>query len=516
MRYNTVRLILGDQLNASHTWFKQKDDSVLYVIAELKQETDYAKHHIQKVLAFFAAMKGFAHGLEQAGHKVWYLTLDESTEFTDLTELLKRVISHTQAQHFEYIQPDEYRLSEQLKGVSANSRCVDSEHYFLPFDELANYGQAGKHQRMEFFYRKLRKRFSILMAGDKPIGDKWNFDADNRQKLNDKAIAQLPQPLLFSNDISDIKARIERHGVKTIGEASDNLLWPINRKQSLELLSFFCQELLPNFGRYQDAMINNQGGFDDASWSLYHSRLSFSLNAKMLSPKVVVDAAINEYLQRPDEISIAQVEGFVRQILGWREFVRLVYWLNMPEYASLNHLEATRPLPSWFWTADTKMNCLHHAIAQSLKYSYAHHIQRLMVTGNFCLIAGIDPSEVDEWYLGIYVDAIEWVEMPNTRGMSQFADGGIVGSKAYAASGNYINKMSNYCKGCQYDVNQKVGPGACPLNSLYWHFMVQHESKFKANPRNSMVYRNWLKQSDEQREAVLKQAEQYLIDIENI
>lgn len=251
-------------------------------------------------------------------------------------------------------------------------------------------------------------------------------------------------------------------------------------------------------------------------WSLYHSRLSFAMNSKIISPKFVVDTAIAYFHQHEDEIDIAQVEGFIRQIVGWREFVRGIYWLNMPRYGQLNTLEAKRDLPVWFWHGETKMNCQKHAVKQSLDYAYAHHIQRLMVTGNFCLIAGIEPSQVDAWYLGVYIDAIEWVEMPNTRGMSQFADGGIVGSKAYAASGNYINKMSDYCSNCHYDIKSITGQNACPLNSLYWHFMNEHEQTFSANPRNRMVYATWRKKPPEQQAEILKHASDLLSNLDKL
>jgi deoxyribodipyrimidine photolyase-related protein len=255
---------------------------------------------------------------------------------------------------------------------------------------------------------------------------------------------------------------------------------------------------------------------EDSGWSLYHSRISFALNCKILSPKQVSETAISSFHESNGEIDIAQIEGFVRQIIGWREFVRGIYWANMPDYAQLNNLSATRALPSWFWNAKTDMNCLHHGIKQSLEFSYAHHIQRLMVTGNFCLLTGIQPDQVDDWYLGIYIDAIEWVEMPNTRGMSQFADGGIVGSKAYAASGNYIKKMSDYCSDCSYQVNEIDKENACPLNSMYWNFMEKNQSSMATNPRTKMVYSNWLKKTDSQKESILNKAQYYLDNIENL
>lgn len=520
-KYKELRLILGDQLNAAHSWYHSVDDTVVYLIAELKQETNYTTHHIQKVCAFFKAMEGFALALKNVGHEVCYLTLDDTSEYDDLTQLLNDIVSALEIECFSYQLPDEHRVRQQLAqycfSLQIASHAYESEHFFISDTNIKHYFKAGKQHRMEHFYRKLRREFNVLMNGDKPYGEQWNFDADNRAKLKPADLAEVPQPLLFSNDVEAILARLKRHKINTMGTSHDQLLWPVNRQQALTLLDFFCQYCLKNFGRFQDAMTAQLGGeVNDAGWSLYHSRLSFALNSKMLSPHIVVARAIDAYHNANGTIDIAQIEGFVRQILGWREFIRGIYWANMPNYKSLNQLNAQAHLPAWFWDGNTSMNCQHHAIAQSLQTSYAHHIQRLMITGNFCLLAGINPDEVDEWYLGIYIDALEWVELPNTRGMSQFADGGIVGSKAYAGSGNYVNKMSDYCKSCAYDVKQITGDNACPLNSLYWRFMVLHETHFNNNPRNKMVYATWYKKSESERAKIIEQANVYLNQINEL
>ena len=519
--YKRLRLILGDQLNASHSWFKQLDNDTLYLIAELHQEATYTTHHLQKIVAFFASMQNFADALIKKGFEVSHLTLDDTACYNDLPQLLTAICEQHDIDVFEYQLPDEYRLSEQLALFCAKSRLVtrayETEHFYLSDGELKNYFEKGKSHRLESFYRKLRVKFDVLMNDGKPEGGQWNFDANNRKKLKKTDLPEIPAPLVFANNIDDVLQRIERHNITTMGECDPNLLWPTNRQQALDLLDYFCKICLPKFGQFQDAMTGKLNTFDqDNGWSLYHSRLSFALNCKMISPSLVADTAVRHYKNSSGSVGIDQIEGFVRQILGWREFVRGIYWANMPQYGQLNHLAADRQLPNWFWTADTKMNCQHHAIKQSLRYAYAHHIQRLMVTGNFCLLTGIRPDEVDEWYLGIYIDAIEWVEMPNTRGMSQFADGGIVGSKPYAASGNYINKMSDYCGDCSYNVKQTVGQNACPLNSLYWRFMHTHHKTIRSNPRTTMVYNNWLKRDEQEREAVLAQAENYLTDIEHL
>ncbi|WP_220717935.1 cryptochrome/photolyase family protein [Agarivorans litoreus] len=520
-KYSTLRLILGDQLNASHSWYRARDEQTLYLIAELHQEASYTLHHKQKIAAFFAAMQQFAQALESSGHEVLYLNLDDTSSFSDLPALLDYLIDQYRVDHFEHQLPDEYRLREQLANfrgsLSIPSCACSTEHFYLPDEEIGHYFQPQKRHRMENFYRKIRQRFNVLMDSDKPRGGKWNYDANNRNKLKATDLANVPAPLLFSNNVSSILARIDKHKITTIGHADTQLIWPVNRAQATQLLNYFCEVCLPRFGQFQDAMTGKLTLLgEDHGWSLYHSRLSFALNAKLLSPAYVVNTAIAAFEQSNGEIEISQIEGFVRQIIGWREFIRGIYWANMPDYASLNALDANRQLPSWFWTGDTKMNCLQHAIKQSLHFAYAHHIQRLMVTGNFCLLTGIDPALVDRWYLGIYIDAIEWVEMPNTRGMSQFADGGIVGSKAYAASGNYINKMSDYCSDCIYNVSNTIEDDACPLNSLYWQFMHSHQLQMGNNPRTKLVFSSWLKKSEQQRIAVLDKAKHCLNDIENL
>lgn len=528
MTYSKLRLILGDQLNGLHSWFAQPDDQVIYLIAELKQETNYVTHHIQKVCAFFAAMASFASEKRRDGHQVIYLTLDDTVAFESLGHLIVEYVHQLGVRQFEYQRPDEYRLSQELLALrfaEVSINCVDTEHFFLPYADIFTQFSPNKHQTMEHFYRRMRKRFDFLMENGKPVGGKWNYDANNRQKLKPDDLKRIPEPLLFSTNVDDIVERLNRHKVKTIGNMTRHgdqqcLIWPTNRTQALALLHYFCQYCLVDFGRFQDAMT----AYHQAKWSLYHSRLSFALNAKLLSPKEVIDSAVNAYQQTQIEtkrqaqskIEISQIEGFVRQILGWREYIRGVYWVNMPRYAKLNALNASRKLPNFFWTGKTKMRCLNQSIGQSLDFAYAHHIQRLMMTANFCLLTEIEPSQVEDWYLGIYIDAIEWVEMPNTRGMGLFADGGIVGTKPYAASGAYVNKMSDYCVHCHYEVKTKVGDKACPLNSLYWYFMDKHSARLATHPRTRMIFRSWDNMAPEARQKILEQARYYLEHIEDL
>ena len=508
----TLRLILGDQLNSNHSWFKSVDDSVTYVMMEIRTETDYAQHHIQKVVGIFAAMQNFANQLKSNNHNLIYLHLNDENNLQSFQDNIQNLISEHEFNHFEYQLPDEYRVDQDLielcNTISIPSKSVDSEHFFTSRNELGDFFQGKKTFLMESFYRAMRKKHVVLMDGDQPLTGKWNYDSDNRKKLPKDH--KPTSPLIFDNDVSEILFEINKTNIKTIGSIDANhFLWPINREQSLELLDFFATECLSLFGSFQDAMTPNE-------WSIYHSRISFSMNIKLISPKEVIDRVTLEWQKRSDEIKYHQLEGFVRQIIGWREYMRGIYWNQMPDYATLNYFNNSDKLPSWFWTGTTKMNCLKEAINQSLNYGYAHHIQRLMITGNFALLAGVHPDEIDAWYLGIYIDAFEWVQITNTRGMSQFADGGIVGTKPYVSSASYIDKMSNYCGSCYYKKAIKTGDKACPFNSLYWNFYDKNESKLAKNPRIGMMYNVWRKMKPEVKTALLEQADYYLKNINDL
>jgi deoxyribodipyrimidine photolyase-related protein len=508
----TLRLILGDQLNAAHSWFRRPEEGVAYALMEVRQETDYAPHHIQKVAAFFAAMRAFAAHLKRAGHRVHYLRLDDPENrqsFRANLDALRRAGGYAR---IEYQLPDEHRLDVELaeaaRALGVPSAAVDSEHFLTARGELAAMFAGRKRYLMESFYRRMRRRCGVLMEGEGPAGGRWNFDAQNRGAYDGRV--PLPEPLLFENDVADIVALLAKSGVRTIGAVDPRrLVWPVDRPQALRLLDDFVSRGLPHFGTYQDAM-------SLASWSLFHSRLSFALNVKLLSPREVIAAAEAAYRAEPQRVGIAQAEGFVRQVLGWREYMRGVYWALMPDFARMNFLGHDRALPAFYWTGETRMRCMAAAIGQSLAHAYAHHIQRLMVTGNFALLAGVHPDAVDEWYLGIYIDAVQWVEMPNTRAMSQFADGGIVATKPYAASANYLNRMSDYCRACGYDPRRRHGEGACPFNALFWHFYARHRDAFAANPRTAMLVRAFDRMAAAEKRRILKQAESFLRNLERL
>ena len=503
----TLRLILGDQLNHQHSWFQQVDPNIYYVMMEIRSETDYATHHIQKVLGFFAAMRQFAHELREQGHQLIYFRLQDSGNAQRFDVTCQQLIDAHGITRFEYMQADEFRvnvhLDEFVNNLSIDHACVDSEHFLSTPAEFQAIFKGKKTYLMETFYRHMRKKHGFMVDEEgQPWLGQWNFDQDNRQKLPKNH--RPPAPYVFANDLRDIEIEIREAGVKTIGFVeAKQFLWPISRTQSLSLFDYFLDHCFCFFGTFQDAMAPGE-------WSLYHARISFSLNVKLISPREVIERAIKAYEASEGKVSYAQLEGFVRQILGWREYMRAIYFLEMPGFAELNYFNHTNPLPEWFWTGKTKLNCLKDAIQQSLQVGYAHHIQRLMVTGNFALLAGVNPDEVDAWYLGIYIDAIEWVEMTNTRGMSQYADGGIVGTKPYVSSAAYMKKMGSYCSTCFYDASQKIGPKACPFNSLYWHFFAKHEGLLGNNPRIGMVYPMWRKMNPEVQQGILKQAQFYL------
>jgi len=505
-----LRLVLGDQLNQKHSWFDATDDKVTYLMAEMRQETDYVKHHIQKVVGFFMAMRNFEEELSEKGHRFVYLKIDDEQNPQDLEQIIEKYVQETAAEKFEYQWPDEYRLDDQLKSIckalSIETEAVGSEHFYTERYELKNFFSNKKQYLMESFYRMMRKKHDVMMINGRPEGGKWNFDHSNRKKWTGKH--DIPHERGFRKDVSEVLKAIENAGIATFGNIdAENFSWPTSRADSLSVLNYFCKNLLVHFGDYQDALHTDQK-------FLFHSRLSFAMNSKMISPKEVVDKVLDYFYDHTESIHISQVEGFIRQILGWREYMRGMYWALMPDYREYNELENHNKLPDFYWTGDTKMNCLRHAITQSLDEAYAHHIQRLMITGNYALLTLVHPDEVDAWYLGIYIDAIEWVEITNTRGMSQFADGGLIATKPYVSSANYINKMSNYCSDCRYSHTKKLGENACPFNALYWNFLDEKREHFAKNHRMNIMM-SLLEKKDQKELEDLKERAREIIEHPN-
>jgi deoxyribodipyrimidine photolyase-related protein len=504
-----LRLILGDQLNCRHSWFDRRDDNVVYVMMEVRQETDYVLHHAQKIIAIFAAMRDLAQRLRQQGHLVHYLAIDDAANTQSVPDNLTMLLQRYRAVAFEWQAPDEWRLDRQLSDYAATlpipSRMADTEHFYTERGEAARLFADRGTWLMEHFYRRMRVLHNVLMLGTgKPAGGQWNFDHDNREAW--KGIPWEPEDLRTHHDHSALWRTIQAAGVRSFGEpCAERFAWPLNRDEALAQLERFVELALPHFGRYQDAMSGK-------AWRLFHSLLSFAMNSKMLDPRTVVDRV--EQAWRGGAVPLASAEGYIRQILGWREYVRGVYWHRMPGYENSNAFGHTVPLPSWFWTGNTRMRCLASAIGGSLEHAHAHHINRLMVIGNFALLAGLAPEPVHQWYLGVYIDAFEWVELPNTLGMSQYADGGLLATKPYVSSAAYIDRMSDYCKGCHYDKKARTGERACPYNALYWDFFDRNQRQLGGNHRLGMVYRQLERMTPEAREAVRVRAEQLRADLD--
>jgi len=501
----TLRLILGDQLNPLHSWFREPRGDVVYVFMEVRSETDYVRHHAQKVLGIFAAMRDLAAQLKAQGHRVRYVAIDDPSNRHSITANLDALVAHYGAATVQYQAPDEWRLDQALREWAAHcgaaAQMVDSEHFFTTRDEAAKQFAGKKQWLMESFYRQQRKKHRVLMTPDgQPEGGQWNFDADNRKPWPGTPTA--PADTRPTHDHSALWQSIQAAGIQTMGEAQARAFrWPLNRSEALQQLDHFIAHALPHFGDYQDALTQH-------SWHLFHSLLSFALNTKMLHPREVV--LRTEQAWREGHAPLHAAEGFIRQILGWREYVRGVYWARMPGYTEVNHFAHQRPLPEWFWTGQTRMACMAHAIGQSLEHAYAHHIQRLMVIGNFALLAGLNPQALHEWYLGIYIDAFEWVEAPNTLGMSQWADGGQLATKPYVSSAAYLQRMGDHCASCPYQPKVRVGPNACPFNAMYWHFFKQHQSSLQSNHRLGMVYHQLGKMSAGDLAQLQSQAASYL------
>ena len=506
----TLRLILGDQLNAQHSWFSTVNNEHTFVMIESREEGSYAPHHIQKVVGIFSAMRQFAHSLKSQGHQLHYHKILDSTE-ANLRTVLASIAHQYGAERIELQEPDELRLREdleQLKDEGFKITWCSSEHFISTREEFQGLFEGKKTFLMETFYRALRRRTGILMDMAQPAGGKWNYDAQNRKKLPKNHLP--PAPFVPSTDVSAELKDAQAAQLPTIGKLENpkHFYWPTTPTQAWEIFDHWLQYGLPSFGDYQDALTTK-------SWSLYHSRISFALNTKMIQPLDVCQRVEAHYRANP-EIPLNAVEGFIRQILGWREFMRCVYWHRMPEFADENFFGFDRKLPQWFWNGDTKMKCLSHTIGQSLNHGYAHHIQRLMVTGNFALLAGIDPDEVDLWYLGIYIDAFEWVEITNTRGMSQYADGGWIATKPYVSSANYMKKMGDYCDQCFYNPKTKTEDDSCPFNALYWNFFDSQRDKLQSNFRLGMVYRTYDKMNADVKAGIREKAQSLLDNINTL
>ena len=501
----TIRLVLGDQLSRSLSGLAGLDkERDVVLMAEVIEEVTYVRHHKRKVAFLFSAMRHFADELREEGITVDYVRLDDEANSGSFSGEVARAVTRHGAERLVLTEPGEHRVLAAMRGwedeLGIDVEIRNDDRFMCPPGMFESWAEGRKQLRMEFFYREMRRHHDVLMEGGEPVGGKWNYDADNRESPD--LTLTVPKPTAFPPDETTIEV-LALVGERCGGHFGDldDFGFAVTREQALAVLDAFIAERLPLFGTYQDAMIA------DEPW-MYHSHIGFYLNSGLLLPGEAVRAA--EAAWHTGHAPLNAVEGFIRQILGWREFVRGIYWLRMPDYAEGNAFGNSRALPAFYWTGETRMNCMRQAIGQTLRHAYAHHIQRLMLTGNFALLAGIAPKAICDWYLAVYMDAFDWVELPNTLGMVMHADGGYLGSKPYCASGQYIKRMSDHCQGCSYKVSESTGESACPFNALYWHFLMRHREPLQRNPRMGMVYRNLARMDDARQQALWDWGERLL------
>ncbi len=506
----SLRFLFADQLShelSALADLAPAEDTVL--MAEVAAETEYVPHHPKKIAFLFSAMRHFAAELAAKGVTVRYVRLDDPANRGSFRGEVERALADLAPARIIVTEPGEYRVLDDIHGwqqafdVPVEIRADD--RFLCSLDDFARWAEGRKQLRMELFYRVMRERTGWLMdENGEPLGGQWNYDAENRKPA--KHETDFPRPLRFAPDATteEVLDLVRRRFGNRFGDL-EPFWFAVSRSDARRALAHFIRTALADFGAFQDAML------DGEDW-LFHAGLSQYLNCGLLTPREVCEAVLEAHRAR--DLPLNSVEGFIRQILGWREFVRGIYWLKMPDYAGLNGLGNQRHLPAFYWTGETEMRCLAHSLGQTRREALSHHIQRLMVTGNFALLAGVIPQEVCEWYLAVYADAFEWVELPNTLGMVMHADGGYLGSKPYAASGNYIDKMSNFCGTCRYKVKEKLGPDACPFNYLYWNFMIENEAQFRRNPRMGPILKTLDRMSDERKVAVVRDARAFLDRLE--
>ena len=492
-------VVLGDQLHRdSSAWddFDATQDSAW--MCEASEESTHVWSSQQRTVLFLSAMRHFAQALRDEGVPLQYDTLHEGS----LAQALTRTLQAMRVQQVVLAEPGDWRVLQSLREACATAGVPldvrPDRHFLCSAEQFAAHARGRKQLRMEYFYREMRRRHQVLMDGDQPAGGEWNYDADNREGFGAKGPGFVPPPTRFEPDaitravIDEVKSRFGKHPgrLQTFG-------WAVTRAQALQVLGDFMAHRLEHFGRWQDAI------WEGEPW-LYHAHIAAAMNLKLLDPREVITAAETAF--REGRAPLPAVEGFIRQILGWREYVRGIYWQQMPGYLERNELGAHGDLPEWYWTGDVPMRCLSDAIGQTLEHGYAHHIQRLMVTGLYALMFGVAPQQVHRWYLAVYVDAVEWVELPNVLGMSQYADGGVMGSKPYVATGKYIQRQGDHCRRCKFDPAQRTGPKACPFTTLYWDFLMRHETRFASHPRMALQVKNVLRLLPAERVAIAGRA----------
>lgn len=509
-------IILGDQLTLDNPALQGIDPTQDHIVmAEVVEESTHVWSHKQRITLFLSAMRHFAAELQAQHLPLTYLKLEDHA-YPDLPAVWHAMLQQHRPVAIRVCEPGDYRVWQALQAVakqhSTPFEVLQDTHFMCSREQFqrwaGRYGEKNASLRMEFFYRGMRKKYNILMNGDAPVGGDWNYDHENRQPLSKQGPQDLPPVPVFTPDaITQQVLALVRDRFAEHPGALDAFSWPVTRDQALSLLRHFIAEKLPQFGPYQDAMWQDQP-------YLWHSLLASAMNLKLLNPREVIAAAEQAYLA--GRVPLMCAEGFIRQVLGWREFVRGVYWLEMPALKAANYFQHQRDLPGWFWTGDTHMQCLSQCIGQTLRTGYAHHIQRLMVIGLFSTLAELSPQQVSDWFLAVYVDAVEWVELPNVIGMALYANGGRFTSKPYVASGAYIQRMSNYCSRCRYEPKQKTGDRACPFTTLYWAFLIKHEGALADNPRTRLMVKHVANLSAGDRVAIQAMAGQRLQQLKQL
>ncbi|SHH73976.1 Deoxyribodipyrimidine photo-lyase-related protein [Vibrio aerogenes CECT 7868] len=504
-----LRVILGDQLNEQISSLQGTDKTQdVILMCEVQEEATYVRHHQKKIAFIFSAMRHFAQSLKAQGYEVWYTRLNDPQNSGSFTGEVVRCLQQHACDAVILTQPGEYRVAEMVRSwpeqLNLPVDVREDNRFLCPVEDFRQWAKGRQQLRMEYFYRDMRRRYRILLEDDeKPVGGKWNYDTENRKPVT----TSLDIPPHFSSApdeitrqvIALVSARFSDH----FGDI-EPFYFAVTRQQALVALTSFIDNRLRYFGDYQDAMLEGE------PW-MFHSHLSFYLNCGLLLPLECVRAA--EAAWREGKAPLNAVEGFIRQLIGWREFVRGIYWLNMPDYASRNYFGVKGKLPAFYWSGETEMNCLRQCVLETRKHAYAHHIQRLMVLGNFALLTGVNPDALNQWFLSVYADAYEWVELPNVTGMVLFADGGYLASKPYAAGGSYIHKMSDYCRKCRYKVTQKNGADACPFNYLYWDFLIRNREKLSLNPRVAMMYKTYDRMNEEKHRAIRQDSQTFLTQL---
>lgn len=506
----TLRLIFGDQLSHNISALRDANKVTdIVMLCEVASEATFVPHHRKKIAFLFSAMRHFAAEIQAQGFSLHYTKIDDPLNTGSFDHEIARVLAlHPHLDRIVVTHPGEYRVLMIVQSWQSSFQkpveIREDDRFLCSLSDFKRWADGRKNLRMEFFYRLMRQRLNILMNGDEPEGGQWNFDASNRKpppkNLTIPAPFQIPPDDVTRAVLDTVACSFPHH----FGDL-EPFHWATTRADALKALSHFISERLPFFGDYQDAMVQNE------PW-MFHAHLSFYINCGLLDPWECVQAAAEAY--KANEVPLNAAEGFIRQIIGWREYIRGIYWLKMPDYATLNYFEANKSLPDFYWSADTSMNCVKQCVTDTKRNAYAHHIQRLMVLGNFALLAGIDPREVNTWFLVVYADAYEWVELPNVSGMILFADGGYLASKPYASGGSYIRRMSNYCDQCHYDVNKKSGPEACPFNYLYWDFLARNRAKLKNNQRLSMMYATYDRMQEDSRNNIHASAKAFLASLD--